>query len=141
MADTAPDNLPGPIPVALALLDQRWPIGPALADTTGTSAMTALQADPRYLIGRLQQVLTSLLATDLPPMDAQTLLLSQALADAIAWRQHQGRPCHDCAQSLCGPCNADWDQADRYHGLARALGAVGNLPVITASRPLRHHQP
>jgi hypothetical protein len=135
MADTAPASPPDPVPVALALLDQTWPTGPAIADTAGTRAMTALQADPRYLIGRLQQVLTSLLATDLPPMDPQTSLLSQALADAIAWRQHQDRPCHDCTQSLCAPCNADWDQADRYHGLARALGAIGDPPPCLAGPP------
>jgi hypothetical protein len=129
MADSSLARLPGPVPVALALLDQRWPVGPVIADTTGASAFTALQADPRYLIGRLQQALTALLATDLPPMDPQTSQLSQALADAIAWRHHDSRPCPNCAEALCGPCNADWDQADRYHALARALGAVGDLPA------------
>jgi hypothetical protein len=123
----------GPVPIALALLDRQWPVSPPLADTAGAStpgagAATALESDPRYLIGRLQQALTTLLATDLPPMDAQTSLLSQALADAIAWRHHDSRPCRRCGPSLCGPCNADWDQAGRYHALARALGAIGDLP-------------
>jgi hypothetical protein len=116
-----------PVPVALALLDRRWPASPALAD-----ALAGLEQDPRYLIGRLQQALTILMADGLPSMDAQTALLSQALADAIAWRQHRGRPCRQCGTSLCGPCNADWDQADRYHELARALGAVGDLPPSSA---------
>jgi hypothetical protein len=119
-----------PIPVALALLDRRWPAGPPLTDAAGTAAsgaLTGLEADPRYLIGRLQQALTALLSADLPPMDGMTSLLSAALADAIAWRQHRGRPCHGCGPSLCEPCNADWDQADRYHALARALGAVGDI--------------
>lgn len=128
----------GPIPVALALLDQHWPTGPALADLAGPDAATALERDPRYVIGRLQQALTTLLTADLPPMDTQTSLLSQALADAIAWRHHQDRPCARCADSLCNPCNADWDQADRYHVLARALGAVGDIsPHQTKSEPFQ----
>jgi hypothetical protein len=119
-----------PVPVALALLDREWPSGPPLTDIVGAStatvdAVTALQTDPRYLIGRFQQALSALLAAELPPMDTLTSLLSAALADAISWRRHEGRPCRHCAESLCGPCNADWDQADRYHALARALGAVG----------------
>jgi hypothetical protein len=121
------------VPLALALLDRTWPTAPQLADavgaaTVGSDTITALETNPRYLIGRFQQALTALLATDLPPMDPPTGLLSQALADAIAWRQHQDRPCPRCANSLCDPCNADWDQADRYHALARALGAVGDPP-------------
>jgi|HubBroStandDraft_6_1064221.scaffolds.fasta_scaffold1402786_1 hypothetical protein len=130
MLSTAPASPPDPIPLAVALLDQVTPISPAIADSTGSGT---LQADPRYLIGRLQQVLTALLATDLPPMDPQTALLSQALADAIAWRQHHDRPCPGCTESLCLSCTSDWDQADRYHGLARALGATANLP--TSDRP------
>jgi hypothetical protein len=133
MTDPSPDRSDGPVPVALALLDRRWPPSPALGDGTGVAAMTALEANPRFLIGRLQQALTTLLAGDLPPMDAQTRLLSEALADAITWRHHQGRPCPDCGQSLCDPCNADWDQADRYHALAIALGAIGDFPPM--SRP------
>jgi len=125
----------GAVPVALALLDRTWPTGPQLADavgaaTVGSDRVAALETDPRYLIGRFQQALTALLATDLPPMDPPTGLLSQALADAIAWRQHQGRPCPRCADSLCDPCNADWDQADRYHALARTLGAVADPPPL-----------
>lgn len=73
---------------------------------------------------------------DLPPMDAQTSLLSQALAEAIAWRRHEQRPCPRCTESLCQPCNADWDQADRYHALARALGAIGDIPPLTGPRGL-----
>jgi hypothetical protein len=127
----ATDN---PIPIALALLDRQWPGPPALADEFGAEATNALERDPRYVIGRLQQALTALLAADLPPMDPQTSLLSQALADAIAWRQHDDRPCPSCADSLCDPCGADWDQAVRYHTLARSLGAVGDLPSDPAGR-------
>jgi hypothetical protein len=121
----------GPVPVALALLDRQWPASPPLGDTVGAStggahAVTALESDPRYLIGRFQQAMAELLASDLPQMDDMTSLLSGALADAIAWRHHDDRPCAHYGESLCGPCNADWDQADRYHALARALGAVGD---------------
>ena len=72
--------------------------------------------------------MTVLLAADLLPMDPQTALLSQALKDALAWRMHTGRPCTQCGDSLCPQCSADWDQADRYHELARALGATGDRP-------------
>jgi len=125
MARPAPGD---PIPVALVLLDRRQPLTPALADTAGGRAMAALEADPRYVIGRLHQALTDLLTGDLPPADAPTSLLSQALADAIAWRYHRCRPCRHCAQSLCRACTTDWDQADRYHALALTLGAVGDHP-------------
>lgn len=128
MNDAAPGDHTHAISIAQVLLDRQWPDGPALAEETGPDAATALECDPRYVIGRLQQALSTLLAADLPPMDRQTALLSQAIADAIAWRHHHDRPCPNCADSLCDPCNADWDQADRYHALARALGAVGDLP-------------
>ncbi len=123
----------GPVCVALALLEQHWPSCPALEDSIDTRAPVGLERDPRYLIGRLQQALTVLLEQDLPPMDAQTGLLSQALGDALAWRTHEGRPCATCDQSgeeFCDPCASDWAQADRYHELARALGAVDDLPTI-----------
>jgi hypothetical protein len=136
MTNATPSRHDDPVPVALALLDRQWPDGPALAEEAGLDAATALERDPRYVIGRLQQALTALLAADLPPMDAQTSLLSRALADAIAWRRHQDRPCPRCAESLCDPCNADWDQADRYHVLARALGAVGDIPPSRANPAL-----
>jgi len=123
----------GPVCVAMALLEQHWPSCPALADSIDGRAPVGLERDPRYLIGRLQQALTVLLEQDLPPMDAQTALLSQALGDALAWRTHNGRPCAACERSgedFCDPCASDWAQADRYHELARALGAVDDLPTI-----------
>jgi hypothetical protein len=123
------------VALAVALLDQAWPEIPALADAARPAGSTALRNDPRYLIGRFTQALTALLASDLPPMDAPTELLTEALADAIAWRQHRDRPsCHRCAESLCGRCAADWDQADRYHMLALTLGAVGNIPTQAPTR-------
>ena len=127
------DTSAGPVGVALALLEQHWPSCPALEDCIDTRAPVGLERDPRYLIGRLQQALTVLLEQDLPPMDAQTALLSQALGDALAWRTHEGRPCGFCEQSgedFCDRCAADWAQADRYHELARALGAVDDWPTI-----------
>jgi len=131
---TSPDDISiGPVGVALALLEQHWPTCPALEDSIDTRGPAGLERDPRYLIGRLQQALTVLLEQDLPPMDAQTVLLSQALDDALAWRTHEGRTCAACDQSgegFCAPCAADWAQADRYHELARALGAVDDWPSI-----------
>ena len=131
---TSPDGTTnGPVSVALALLEQQWPSCPALEDSIYSRGPAGLERDPRYLIGRLQQALTVLLEQDLPPMDAQTDLLSQALDDALAWCTHEGRPCAACDQSgedFCEPCAADWAQADRYHELARALGAVDNWPTI-----------
>jgi hypothetical protein len=130
------DSIHGPVGVALALLEQYWPSCPALEDSIDTRAPAGLERDPRYLIGRLQQALTVLLEQDLPPMDAQAALLSQALADALAWRTHEGRPCATCDQDsedFCDSCAADWAQADRYHELARALGAVGGRPAIVRS--------
>jgi len=127
------DTTAGPVSVALALLEQHWQSCPALEDSIDTQAPAGLERDPRYLIGRLQQALTVLLEQDLPPMDTQTALLSQALGDALAWRTHEGRPCAGCDQSgenFCVSCAADWAQADRYHELARALGAVEGWPVV-----------
>jgi hypothetical protein len=127
------DTTRRPVSVALALLERHWPSCPALDDSIDTKAPADLERDPRYLIGRLQQALTVLLEQDLPPMDAQTALLSQALHDALAWRTHEGRPCTACdenGEDFCDPCAADWEQADRYHELARALGAVDDWPTI-----------
>lgn len=79
--------------------------------------------------------MTVLLADELPPVDLQSAMLSQALDDAIAWRTHEDRPCAQCDElwdDQCGQCTADYDQADRYHELARALGVVGD-----AHAPLR----
>jgi hypothetical protein len=75
-----------------------------------------------------------LLAADLPPMDPLTSLVSKALGDAIAWREHHDRPCADCTDTLCPACAGDFDMADSYHALARALGALAELPRTT-SRP------
>jgi hypothetical protein len=130
------DTATGPVGVALALLEQHWPSCPALEDSIDTRAPAGLERDPRYLIGRLQQALTVLLEQDLPPMDARTALLSQALSDALAWRTHEGRPCAACDQDsedFCDSRAADWAQADRYHELARALGAIDGWSAIVRS--------
>jgi hypothetical protein len=125
-----------PVAVAVALLDQHWPASPVPDAPAPADALAALENHPRYLIGRFQQALSVLLAADLPPMDPLTSLLSQALDDAIAWREHRHRPCADCAgdDALCPACAADSDLAARYHALARALGAVGE-PVRALTAP------
>jgi hypothetical protein len=120
-----------PVSLVLALLDERWPSIAALEDSPAGDVLAALASDPRYLVGRLQQAMTVLLADDLPPVDPQSALLSQALDDALAWRTHQDRDCSRCDElgdELCDRCNADYDQASRCHELARALGVVGDIP-------------
>jgi hypothetical protein len=120
-----------PISLVLALLDERWPSIAALDDSPAGDILAELASDPRYLVGRLQQAMTVLLAGELPPVDPQSAVLSQALDDALAWRTHQGRHCARCDElrdELCDECNADYDQAGRYHELARALGVVGDIP-------------
>jgi hypothetical protein len=133
------DSSYGPVSVALALLERQWPVDPAIISMAGgsssrTSNCIALETNPRYLIGRFQQAIATLLDADLPPMDTLTALLAEAIADAISWRQHDDRPCPDCVQSLCASCLADWEHADRYHALARALGAVCD-PRLVTSKP------
>ena len=119
------------VSLVVALLDERWPSIAALDDSPVGDVLAELASDPRYLVGRLQQAMTVLLADDLPPVDPHSALLSQALDDALAWRTHQDRHCAQCDElrdELCAECNADYDQASRYHELARALGLVGNIP-------------
>jgi hypothetical protein len=55
-------------------------------------------------------------------------MISAAIGDAIAWREHHDRPCAQCTDDLCPACTADFDIADSYHALARALGALDDLP-------------
>ena len=117
------------VAVALALIDHRWPPIPALTTIPGQHAQAQLEDDPRYLVGRLQQAISILMAPDLAPADPLTALLSQAITDAQSWRLHNDRrPCPHCGDDLCPACSADWDQADRYHELARALGAMADPP-------------
>jgi hypothetical protein len=125
-----------PVSVALILLGRQWPVDPPIvsmrAGSNGSADNAiAVETNSRYLIGRFQQAIATLLDADLPPMDALTALLAEAIADAIAWRQHDGRPCASCEQWLCASCLADWEQADRYHALARALGAVCDPRPVT----------
>jgi hypothetical protein len=132
MVDTNVHDSGGPISLVLALLDERWPSIAALDDSPAGDVLAKLASDPRYLVGRLQQAMTVLLADNLPPVDPQSALLSQALEDALAWRTHQDRRCPECGDEwrddLCDQCTADYDQANRYHELARALGVVGDIP-------------
>ena len=131
MADARTHEPSSPVSLVLALLDERWPSIAALDDSPAGDILAELASDPRYLVGRLQQALTVLLADDLPPVDPQSALLSQALDDALAWRTHQDRHCAKCDElrdELCDECDADYDQASRYHDLARALGVVGDIP-------------
>jgi hypothetical protein len=135
----AADTMPA-VPVALALLDRYWPATAAPDAAAPADVLAALAGDRRYLIGRFQQALSVLLAAELPPMDPLTSLLSRALDDALAWREQRGRPCTECtgtADTLCPACAADSDLADRYHALARSLGALADPAPPPLSDGLR----
>jgi hypothetical protein len=131
MTNATTHELHSSVSLVLALLENRWPSIAALDDSPAGDVLAEMASDPRYLVGRLQQAMTVLLANDLPPVDPQSAVLSQALDDALAWRTHQDRNCAQCDElrdELCDQCNADYDQASRYHELARALGVVGDVP-------------
>jgi hypothetical protein len=120
------------VSVALALLR---PIMPLL-DLTMTDALcpdgydTAradeLESDPRYVIGRLHQALTALLAGDIPAPDATAVLLAEALGDAIEYRE---RDCPRCGpQGSCAECWQHWRKASEYRALAVDLGVIEAMP-------------
>jgi hypothetical protein len=93
----------------------------------------------------MQQAMTVLLADNLPPVDPQSALLSQALGDALAWRTHKDRRCAECGDDwrddFCEQCTADCEQANRYHEPARALGVVGDIPGAGPEAGLAGQQP
>jgi hypothetical protein len=137
MTDTTTHEPGHLVSLVLALLDQRWPPIAALDDSPPGDVLAKLASDPRYLVGRLQQAMTVLLAENLPPVDPQSAVLSQALDDALAWRTHQDRHCARCDErrdELCDQCTVDYDQASRYHELARALGVVGDAPCAVPGK-------
>jgi len=119
--------------IARALLDRYFPVDTVIADNANhilrgdTAAMTELENDPRYLIGRLQQCLTALLQQEMPPLDATATLLARAIEDAICYRT---RPCPRCGDGICPDCLENCHQAGLYEGLWRELGTVDNLPPL-----------
>ena len=120
------------VSVALALLG---PIDSVLDDAaanalctdgTDTTAADELATDPRYVIGRLHQALTALLAADVPPMDATARLLGEAIDDAIAYRE---RTCPACTpQRKCPGCWQHWRKAGQYRALCADLGIIDENP-------------
>ncbi len=123
------------VSVALALLG---PIEPTLDNhatnllcTDGISfgPVHELLTDPRYVIGRLHQALTALLCADVPPMDATANLLSEALQDAIAYRQPT---CARCADGSCAACWPHWRKAGEYEALHSQLGLIDKLTARPA---------
>ena len=126
--------------IARALLDRWFPIDTPRRDQALTvlnpdgisdENLHALETDPRYLIGRLQQALTALLAADVPPMDATARLLAEALEDAIRYRR---RRCNACPpEGMCSKCWPNWQQASRYEALASELGVIDDLRPGKAS--------
>ena len=122
--------------IARALLDRWFPVDTprsdqalTMLDPDGDTAENwhKLQNDPRYLIGRLQQALTALLAAEVPPMDATAQLLGQAIEDAIKYRCRRCRACPP--DGICAKCWPDWRQASAYEALWSELGIIDDRPV------------
>jgi hypothetical protein len=89
-------------------------------------AVEELESDPRYLIGRLSQALTALLEREVPPLDAISQLLAEAIEDATRYRR---RVCDKCPpEGLCVRCAPDWRRAEAYEALWRELGLIGEVP-------------
>lgn len=132
--------------VARALLDRCAPIYPVLADQSlvhlgdDGAAVDELESDPRYLIGRLQQALTALLAQETPPLDATATLLAEAIEDAISYRE---RCCANCPpDGFCAKCAPSWRKAAEYEALWRELGLIGEIPRPRATlKPVTSLQP
>lgn len=129
--------------VARALLDRWFPVEPVIDDQVGGllgrdgGRLQELHDDPRYLIGRLTQALSGLLAGDVPPMDATALLLAEAIDDAVTYRKKAG-DCPQCGESVCPRCQPQWDKAAAYETLYPRLGLVGERPG-TSPVPRRPH--
>jgi len=127
----------GPLPddravVARALLTRYVPVEPVISDEMAAflgrdiSSLSEIERDPRYLIGRLTQALTTLLADDVPPPDATGQLLMDAIQDAIDYRQ---RTCPQCGpEGICDDCAPGWQLAERYSSLYGQLGLIGARP-------------
>jgi hypothetical protein len=119
--------------VARALLDRWFPLEPVIDDQIGgllgrdTGRLQELHADPRYLIGRLSQALSALLADPVPPMDATALLLAEAIDDAVAYRKDLG-DCPQCGEGVCSRCQPQWDRAMAYETLYGRLGLIDERP-------------
>ncbi len=128
------------VSVALALLGH---VEPAL-DNAMTNALCPdgadvaradeLASDPRYIIGRLHQALTALLADDIPPADATAVLLAEALHDAIDYRQQTCARC-DLDGTCCAACWPGWRKAGDYRALAMDLGVFEKAPVPAPGPP------
>jgi len=129
------------VSIAMALLG---PVEPAL-DNAMTNALCPdgadlaradeLASDPRYIIGRLHQALTALLADDLPPVDATAILLGEALQDAIDYRQQTCARC-DSDGTCCPACWPGWRKAGEYRALAVDLGVIATAPVPAPGPPV-----
>jgi hypothetical protein len=140
LADPAAEVPDSRASIARALLDRWFPVDSPRSDQAvtmldpdgqGSRNWNALESDPRYLIGRLQQALTALLQAEVPPMDATARLLDEAIRDAITYRR---RTCAKCAaDGICAKCWPDWRQASAYEALWGELGIIGDRPV---KRPL-----
>jgi hypothetical protein len=133
--------------VARALLHRFAPVDSLLTDEAAwllsedhgsdRTALAALEADPRYLIGRLQQALTALLAADIPAHDAVEQLMYDAIGDAVTYRQDRFTGC-PCGTPSCDRRWPDYLLAVRYESLVRELGLLGPDPATPVGRAALH---
>jgi hypothetical protein len=130
--------------VARALLTRYAPTEPVIEDTTYAflgwkhQALADLERNPRYLIGRLTQVLTQLLEEETPPLDATEQLLSDAIRDAARYRLDRA---HLCCPDGCDRCEPDCLRAEQYQSLWGQLGLVDELPKPPAGLRMAGGQP
>jgi len=113
-------------PDPLAALQRDFPTFDIWRETTLTGA--------RYIARsrHLNQSPHTLVTRD---PDELRAALAAATIPAQSWRlRNDRRPCPHCGDDLCPACTADWDQADRYHELARALGAIASPRHRSATR-------
>lgn len=123
-----PPSTPGDhAAVARALLGPvQPPIENAAQSFLGLEGIRELLDDPRFLMGRLAQALTTLLNGDVAPPNAAEELLIDAIRDAIDYRQ---QTCPRCGpEGVCSACAPGWEQAARYEWLWNELGLISEKP-------------
>ena len=123
--------------VARALLDRWFPVDPPRSDQALTMLnpdwrtsenLEKLETDPRYLIGRLQQALTALLAARCRRWTRRRSCSSRPSPTPSATRR---RTCHKCppdGSGICAKCWPDWRQASACEALWSELGIVADGP-------------
>lgn len=122
--------------IARALLTRYAPSHPEISNEMAAflgwdlTALAELENNPQYLIGRLTQALSALLAEDTPPLDATATLLIEAIRDAISYQRTRCGRCD--TEQACPRCEAGFLKAARYDALYGLLGLVDELPKSSA---------